>query len=273
LPAPEPVSGAPGSTPADDRDLIVAAAREAGAVAMRHFRGDIQSWPKGEDSVVSEVDLVVDSLLADRLRAARPDYGWLSEETQDDRTRLACARTFIVDPIDGTRAFLNGDPHFTICVAVVEAQRPIASVVYNPAHEELYEATVGGGARLNGAPIAAGRRTELAGARVLGPRRLAKAAAFAGLDPPIRVEYRNSMAYRVVLVAGGTFDAALGLWGSHDWDLAAADLIVGEAGGRLTTHLGADYRYNGQATRHPSMVCAGAPLHATLIARLAGETL
>jgi myo-inositol-1(or 4)-monophosphatase len=273
LPAPEPASGTPPSAPADDRDLIVAAAREAGAVTMRHFRGNVQSWPKGDDSVVSEVDLAVDRLLADRLRAARPDYGWLSEETQDDLTRLDRARTFIVDPIDGTRAFLRGEPHFTICIAVVEAQRPIAAVVYNPACEELYEATTGGGARLNGAPITTGRRTELAGARVLGPRRLAKANAFAGLDPPIHVEYRNSVAYRVVLVAGGTFDAALGLWGPHDWDLAAADLIVGEAGGRLTTRRGTDYRYNGQGTRHPSMVCAGAPLHATLIARLADEDL
>lgn len=273
MPAPEPALGAKQPAAGDDRDLIVAAAREAGAIAMRHFRGDIQSWPKGDDSVVSEVDLAVDRLLAERLRTARPDYGWLSEETKDDRTRLTRARTFIVDPIDGTRAFLRGEPHFTICIAVVEAQRPIASVVYNPASDELYEATAGGGVRLNGTPVAAGRRADLAGARVLGPRRLAKAAAFADLDPPIRVEYRNSMAYRVVLVAAGTFDAALGLWGSHDWDLAAADLIVAEAGGRLTTHQGVDYRYNGDTVRHPSMVCAGAPLHAALIARLAGESL
>jgi myo-inositol-1(or 4)-monophosphatase len=273
LPAPEPASAPPCPTPAEDRDVIVAAAREAGALAMRHFRGDIQSWPKGADSVVSEVDLAVDRLLAERLGAARPDYGWLSEETKDDPARLACARTFIVDPIDGTRAFLKGEPHFTICIAVVEARRPIATVVYNPAREELYEAIAGGGARLNGTAIAAGRRTSIAGARVLGPRRLATAAAFAGLDPPIRIEYRNSMAYRIALVAGGAFDAALGLWGSHDWDLAAADLIVAEAGGRLTTHEGADYRYNGDKTRHPSMVCAGAPLHAALVAQLAEEPL
>src|SRR5688572_23950780 len=137
----------------DDLQLLRSTAVAAGILATAYFRKDVRFWNKSNASPVSEADVVVDRFLETTLRAARPDYGWLSEEGEDDDSRLAAARAFVVDPIDGTRGFLRGDDSWTICVAVVEAGQPIAGVVYAPARDEMYEASIGGGARLNGRPL------------------------------------------------------------------------------------------------------------------------
>lgn len=273
MPVPEhPVPGeAAAASRRADHTLIVAAAREAGEIAMGFFGGPIKSWYKAKDALVTEADIAVDDMLRARLCAARDDYGWLSEETRDDLSRLDRNRIFVVDPIDGTRGFAQGQPHFTICVAVVEAGRPTAAVVFNPAREELFDAIAGGGARLNGQTITPSRLTGLAGARVLGSRRLMKNPAFAAARPPVQIAYRNSIAYRLALVASGEFDATINLWGAHEWDLAAADLIVEEAGARLTNLAGEQHVYNRQNTRLANLVCAGPPLHALLLEEL-GKT-
>ena len=129
-----------------DLDLLVTAAREAGDLALRFFGRDPQSWAKGLTSIVSEADFAVDRLLADRLTPARPDYGWLSEETADSPDRLARRRIFVVDPIDGTRAFLSGRAEWCISLAIVEDGRPIAAALYAPVIGALFRAIAGGGA-------------------------------------------------------------------------------------------------------------------------------
>src|SRR5690606_16124792 len=142
----------------DDLELLRSTAVAAGIIASSYFRRDIKSWTKENASPVSEADIIVDRFLAANLLQARPDYGWLSEETADNPSRLECERVFVVDPIDGTRAFLRGEDVWTVSLAVVENGVPVAGVVYAPARDELYEASKGDGARLNGQPLIRHRR-------------------------------------------------------------------------------------------------------------------
>jgi len=265
LPGPEPGFSS-------DLALIEQTVREAGGIARRYFEGSFKSWDKGRGQPVTEADLAVDRFLHDALTAARPDYGWLSEESEDDPARLAARDTFVVDPIDGTVAFLKRKPHFTISVAVVREGRPTSGVVLNPITGECFTAAKGGGARLGGAPIAVSAQEALEGCRMLAGKGLFANPAWSQPPfspwPAMEVETRSSIAYRMALVAGGGFDAMLALSAKHDWDMAAGDLIVCEAGGCVTDHRGGTFRYNGPEPVQPSIVCAGPRLHAQLLDRL-----
>ena len=255
-----------------DLALIEQAVRGAGEIAKRYFGGEYKRWDKGKGQPVTEADLAVDKFLHETLIAARPDYGWLSEETEDDAARLVREFVFVVDPIDGTIAFLKGRPHFTICVAIVCDGRPIAGAVFNPILDECFTAIEDGGSHLNGAPIHVSVRTELEGCRMLGDRAMLEHPAWSRAPntpwPAMEIETRNSIAYRMALVANGTFDAMLALSAKHDWDMAAADVILREAGGVVTTHDGAVPRYNGTQPIQPSIVAAGPALHARILERV-----
>ncbi len=251
--------------------------REAGAIARRHFGGGYKTWDKSKGNPVTEADLEVDRFLRDKLRAARPDYGWLSEETEDDAARLNAKTVFVVDPIDGTIGFIKGRPHFTICAGIVRDGEPIAGAVYNPITEECFTAAKGGGARLNGVPIHPSGREDVEGCRMLGDRQMLAHPAWNNPPnrpwPPMEIESRSSIAYRIVLVAAGQFDAMLALSSKRDWDLAAAQIVATEAGALVTTHTGAAMRYNCESTLHPSVVAAGPKLHARLMERVSHITL
>ena len=253
----------PTMNPEQDLELLAEAAREAGRLAMSYFGRDPKVWNKENNSPVTEADLAVDHYLASELRGARPGYGWLSEETTDDKTRLSHERLFVVDPIDGTRAFIHGEADWSVSVAVVEAGRPVAAALYVPVAEDLYLATAGSGARLNGTTIAVNGRSQLSGAHVAGPRALRERTALqdAGInqDDPIR-----SLALRIALVADGRRDAAIATARSHDWDLAAADLLVQEAGGQLTDLDGRALRYNRADVRHPALIATSPSLRDAL---------
>ncbi|HJR55175.1 MAG TPA: 3'(2'),5'-bisphosphate nucleotidase CysQ [Rhizomicrobium sp.] len=247
-----------------DLALLEAACRAGGDIARRRFEEGCKSWSKQGGSPVTEADLEVDAWLRNTLTAARPDYGWLSEESVDDLKRLDHRVLFIVDPIDGTVAFLKGRPHFTICAAVVEEGVPVAGVVYNPMLDHLYKARAGAGASRNGETIHVSACHSLTGCAMLGDRGMLTAPPW----PQMRVETRNSVAYRVALVADGSFDATLSLSAKRDWDLAAADIIVREAGGRITDRHGAPLRYNGPEARQSTMIAAGASLHDEILSKI-----
>lgn len=258
--------------PEADRALLEQAVRDAGEIARKFYRGSYRKWDKGHGQPVTECDIAIDKFLTDRLRGARAEYGWLSEETEDNSERQRAETVFVVDPIDGTVALLKGRPHFTICAATVRDGRPVAGAIYNPITGELFSAVAGGGATLNGKRIRVTGRRELEGCRMLGPKttfedpeaRIAPEIPW----PPMHVETRNSVAYRLALVACGAFDASVALSAKHDWDLAAADVIVQEAGGRATTHTGAILHYNRRQPVQPSIVAAGRDLHAEIVARV-----
>jgi myo-inositol-1(or 4)-monophosphatase len=244
--------------------LLEETARAAGRIALKYYGGDYKRWSKEGGSPVTEADLAVNKFLHERLTAARPDYGWLSEESADDPARLTRDKVFVIDPIDGTIAFLKNRPHFTISAAVVTNGRPCCGVVHNPASDELYAARAGGGAHRNGVPIRVSTRQALEGCAMLGPRTELTEAPW----PAMHVQNRNSVAYRLVLVADGSADASVSLSSKRDWDLAAADIILTEAGGRLTDAQGGPLIYNRSITRQPSLAAANPALHAEIISLL-----
>jgi myo-inositol-1(or 4)-monophosphatase len=245
------------------RDRLAATVREAGALALQTFRAQPKSWTKGASSPVSEADLAVDALLRERLLTIRP-AGWLSEETEDDPARLACNEVWVVDPIDGTRAYLAGLRDWAISAALVSEARPVVAALFAPALDEMFLAVAGSGATLNGIPINASAGDEIAGAKFSGAkRRLDRLAAIeSGIE---MMPLTPSLALRIARVATGAFDGAFAGPNSHDWDLAAADLLVHEAGGTVTTLTGRSLIYNQPDPVHDALLAAGRARHAALL--------
>ncbi len=251
----------------DDLALIRETARAAGEIAMRYFKGDPQVWMKGGNSPVSEADFAVDLYLRETLTAARPDYGWLSEEMVDHASRLGARRTFVVDPIDGTRAFLEGRTTWCISVAVVEAGRPIAGILDCPAKQEMFEAALGGPALKNGSPISVG--SDRGQPVVAGPKNVMTAMPAALSGRVTTHPYIPSLAYRLAMVADGRLDATFVKANSHDWDLAAADLILHLAGGAVLERDGTVPLYADGDARHGVLVAGSGDLLAEMAAVIA----
>jgi myo-inositol-1(or 4)-monophosphatase len=260
------------SSPEADLPLLTDAARRAGDLIMGYFRRGPKRWDKpGEAGPVTEADLAADADLAERLRAARPDYGWLSEETPDDQSRLAHRRVFVVDPIDGTRAFIAGEEGWCVALAVVEDGAPVAAVAWFPARGERYAAARGAGATRDGARIAPSACASADGALMLtGAQQLAE-RHWPGGAPAVRREFRPSLVHRLCLAADGGADAALTLSDAWEWDIAAGALIAAEAGCAVTNGYGAPLRFNGPTARLPGVIAAGPALHAALMARRRGR--
>lgn len=242
---------------------LAAAVREAGSVALSYFRGPLKTWTKGEaQSPVTEADIASNDLLRTRLVA--PGDGWLSEESENDPARLGARRIWIVDPIDGTRAFMAGREDWSVSVALVEAGRPVVAALFAPATDEMFVAVAGGGATRNGAPIRANMGGGLDGARIGGPKRMLDRMALQ-VPPIVPMPRVHSLALRFARVADGALDVAIAGGNSHDWDLAAADLLVHEAGAKLATLDGARLRYNERDTTHPTLVAANPALFGDVV--------
>ncbi len=241
-----------------DLGLIRDAAREAGELAMRYFRRDPQVWMKAGNSPVTEGDLAVDRLLKERLLGARPDYGWLSEETADSTDRLASHCTFVVDPIDGTRGFIAGSEKWCVSIAIVEAGRSLAGVLDCPAKGEVFLAGRGLGATCNNMPIKV--REAADEFRVGGPKVMIDAVPEELRGRFKGVSYVPSLAYRLAMVARGDIDATFVKANSHDWDLAAADLILAESGGAVLNRHGVAPVYATSETRHGVLVAGSGGL-------------
>ena len=256
-----------------DLVLIRDAAHQAGQLAVRLRLAGLTTQMKDDNTPVTNADFEVDTLLKEMLGAARPDYGWLSEETADDPARLQCSRVFVVDPIDGTRAFVKDRPWWAVSIAIVEGDRPVAGVIYAPDVEETYHAVAGAGAWRNGAAIKPSETSSVEDCNMLADAPMFRHPAWPEPWPPMQVASRNSVAYRLCLVASGDFDAALALSSKSEWDLAAADLIATEAGCLVTNHKGEAFRYNQVAPKARSLVCAGPALHALILDRVRPITL
>ena len=250
---------------------LLLSAVEAGAKVARNFyyRG-AHFWHKPDNKgPVTEADLAVDALLKERLRGARPDYGWLSEETADDVLRLRAERTWIIDPIDGTRAFICQRPQWTVCAALIEHGQPVAGVVANPITEEVFSAMAGSGAQSNGKAIQVSRCSSLEGARLMGSSEFYAHASWGEPWPATLIlDNPNSIAYRLCLVASGARDASLRVFSCHEWDVAAADVIVREAGGLLTGLEGKELVYNKPNPLVRGYIAAGRGLYSELKRRV-----
>jgi myo-inositol-1(or 4)-monophosphatase len=252
---------------ARQRDLLTASVREAGALALRTFKSPLKSWIKGHSSPVSEADIAVDLLLRERLMGDVSGHAWLSEETEDEPARLQARSLWIVDPIDGTRSYLAGRPDWVVSAALVTDGRPVLAALFAPVTDELFLAQAGAGASRNGLPIVATPGRDLRGIKAAGPKRLLQELVDAHPDivPMPRI---GSLALRLTRVAQGAIDVAFAGEDSHDWDLAAADLLVHEAGGALTTLAGRTLIYNRPQPVHGALVAAGRGRHDSLMAHV-----
>jgi myo-inositol-1(or 4)-monophosphatase len=247
------------------RAPLEAVMREAGEIARATARTAFKRWTKGDDnSPVSEGDIAVNDFLQARLAQLAPGAGWLSEETEDRLAGRVKTLAWIVDPIDGTRAYISGRADWTISVALVEDGVPQLAALYAPVSEEMFLAVRGQGATRNGAVLVASNGARLAGAKLAGPKRYLD--RLAGLNPQILAQPKVfSLALRLARVAQGELDAAFASGGSHDWDLAAADLLVHEAGGVMTDFAGGTLRYNQPHVVHGALIAAGPSCHGALI--------
>ncbi|WP_223877851.1 inositol monophosphatase family protein [Histidinibacterium aquaticum] len=258
--------------PGSDLPLLVEAAQEAGEIARRFHQGAPAVWEKEDaQGPVTEADLAVDAHLKDRLLTARPDYGWLSEESVARTDRTATSAQFIVDPIDGTRAFLEGGRDWSHSIAVARGGQITAAVVYLPLRSATYTAVLGEGAWLNDARLGTSDQTEIERAQVLANAPTMDQRHWHRGAPGFERHFRSSLAYRMCLVALGRFDAMLTLRPTWEWDVAAGSLIVTEAGGTVTDQAGHPLRFNNPIPQHDGVVAAGGAMHRALMDRLARD--
>ena len=255
--------------PVTDLQLLIEAAQSAGDIALGYYRSnENQSWDKPDgQGPVTEADLAVDAHLRETLTDARTDFGWLSEETEDDPARLDTQAQFIVDPIDGTRAFMNGSKDWGHSIAIARNGEVTAAVVYMPAAGALYSAEKGRGAFLNGAPIEIAATIDPP--TVLTARITMEAQNWRNGQPPtLTRHFRSSLAYRLCLVAQGRFSSMITLRASWEWDIAAGALIVSEAGGRLTDRTGGALRFNNAHPQLNGVVAGEAQVHNLILNHL-----
>jgi myo-inositol-1(or 4)-monophosphatase len=254
-----------------DLELMRGAVADAAAVARRIYEEGFETWRKEGQQPVTEVDMAVNAHLEKHLRQARPNYGWLSEETKDDRSRFACRRVWVIDPIDGTRALMKGKPHFVISVALLDDSAPVLGILHNPVTQEHYEAVTGSGATLNGQPIHVTDCQTLDSARLQMYSDFVASKRWKVPFPRVETGMVNSIAYRLALVAAGQYDGVLTIRHKNDWDLAAAALVVTEAGGRVTDRTGQPFTFNGPDTSHNGVIAGCPALHAQIVERLATD--
>ena len=247
---------------------LTGAVRAAGHVAMSFFQDEPKAWEKSPGQWVSDADHAANDFLKHALCGRFPEYGWLSEESEDDPSRLAAERVWVVDPIDGTNAFLAGRPEFTISAALVANGITVAAALFNPATDEMFEALAGGGARLNGEPIQVSTAAAIEGARLVSSRSEKDRDEWRDRLSGMTVTAISSIAYKLALVAAGKYDACITLYPKSEWDIAAAALLLAEAGGRITDARGEGFTFNKADTSFPEVVAAGPDLHALLIERL-----
>ena len=252
---------------ASDLDLLEAAARAAGDLARKARRKEFKTWSKGSAGPVTEVDLAIDKLLKERLLAARPTYGWLSEETPDGPERLSCETIFVIDPIDGTQAFIANEPEYTISIGLVHKGEAVAGAVYNPATREMFVGARGHGMWRNGEPCTASARETIKGAHMIGRREFFISSRWPDPWPPVHVRTIHSIAYRLALVASGRQDGVILVGPKNHWDIAGGAALVLAAGGRVSDPWGNAIPYNTPEARAPGMVASGAALHPLLIER------
>ncbi len=255
----------------NDMDLALAAIRRGGDIALSYFRKGPRWHRKPDNTPVCEADIAVDKAVRTMLLQARPDYGWLSEETTDSTARLKKRRIWILDPVDGTRSYLSGEKTWCISLALVEEGRPVIGLIWAPALDRLWQAQAGGGARENGHPIQVSSRKTVDGACLIAPAFLHDPERWQEPWPEnVKTMRLPSLALRLAWVASAEVDGMFAPGRKSEWDLAAGDLIVREAGGLISDAKGRTISYN-QKDPHPfGVVAASPPLHEKILQRLAG---
>ncbi|MFK7876452.1 MAG: 3'(2'),5'-bisphosphate nucleotidase CysQ [Paracoccaceae bacterium] len=254
---------------AHDLELLIDAARGAGHIATKFTGPEAKAWDKpGGAGPVTEADLAVNAFLLDHLRSARPDYGWLSEESEDSADRLHHDTVFIVDPIDGTRSFIEGNRTWAHSIAIAHKGVITAGVVFLPMRDMMYAAAKGQGATLNDAPLVASTQNKLSQATLLSAKPNFNEKFWAkGNVPAFKMAYRPSLAYRMALVAQGRHDGMITFRPTWEWDIAAGVLIAEESGARTSDRTGNTLIFNAKDPRTHGIIAAAPQLHTDLVTR------
>jgi myo-inositol-1(or 4)-monophosphatase len=258
-----------------DEELNTAerAAREAGQIIKNLFKGKFDVREKSKNNPVTTADLEANRKIREIIQERFPEDGWLSEEDADDTRRLASSRVWIVDPIDGTKEFIEGVPQFAVSIGFVVGGRPKVAVIYNPVEDRLYRAAIGRGTELNGKRIRVAGRREIHGALLLVSRSepLRKFQVFVDL---CEIQSVGSIAYRLAKIAGGEGDGTLTFRSIHEWDVCAGVLMMEEAGGKVVDGNGKTLVFNRRDTKHHGIVAANERLTdeiQTLVARVLAQ--
>jgi myo-inositol-1(or 4)-monophosphatase len=243
----------------DDLELLQTALRDAGKIALGIYHSKPKRWQKPDGTFVTEGDLAVDAFLKATICAARPDDGWLSEESQDTAERLTKSRLWIVDPIDGTRAFSEAINYWGIGVALAIDGRPSMGGIYCPLEDVMYHAVRGGGAFRNGERLATPTQPQAA----IVPKRIAAEVEALGL--PTIGGSSLPLLLRFAAVGTGQHSASISIGSKSDWDIAAGHLMVTETGGEITNQRGQEIIYNKAIPAQLGVVAAQAKWHKALI--------
>jgi myo-inositol-1(or 4)-monophosphatase len=241
-------------------EVALAAAREAGAILLRHWRGEFETWEKSEDNPVTHADLESDRAIRGRLAAAFPGDGLLSEETASEPSRLARERVWIVDPMDGTKEFTQRIPEFAVSIALAEAGEPVVGVILNPATGVAVWATRGGGTFRDGRRAVVSNCARLEDAVVIASRTEISRGQFEDHQGWFK-ELRpvGSIAWKLACIACGDGDLNVSFAPKNEWDVCAGDVLVHEAGGVYTAFDGSRRAYNQADPLIATFMAAGPP--------------
>ena len=232
-----------------DLNIAKEAAIEAGGLILNYYKADYEIKNKGYHNPVTTADHAADSRLKEILISAKPDYGWLSEETVDSPERLTKERVWVVDPMDGTKEFIEGVPHFVVSIGLVENGIPIVGVLYNPVTGETFSAAQGEGAQLNGEPIRCSTKENVKDMVILNSRSETHRGLWEPFDDTFgELRAIGSVAYKLGITAAGKADIFASLRPKNEWDICAGNCIINEAGGKLIDLYGNLRQYNLEKT-------------------------
>jgi len=252
-------------------ELAKDAAREAGRLVMGYYCNEYEVREKGEDNPVTTADLEADKTLRRVLLEGAPGTGWLSEETMDSPERLQKDDVWVVDPIDGTKEFINGVPEFAISIGLASKGEMVLGVLYNPPKDELFWAEKGGGAFLNGEAIRVTGRSDLDGSVLIASRSEFGRGEFETYGASFEVRPVGSIAYKLAQIAAGEADLTWSLGPKNEWDIAGGLCLIQEAGGKVTDPDGVPFRFNRPDPLVPGILASNGLLHASAVAAVADD--
>ena len=234
-------------------EVLCEAAKDASKALLEIVENGFEKSFKANDDPVTTGDLTVNTILQEKLFEAFPEIGWLSEETRDNPERLTKDLVWIVDPIDGTKEFVEGIPEYAISVALVKNGKPMIGLILNPLKDELYTAIKGMGAFLNGKPITVAKNPTDKPV-LLASRSETKRGEWEQFKESSEIIPTGSIAYKLALVAAGKADGTFSLGPKNEWDIVAGHLLIEEAGGKVSDQYGQGFKYNQEKTLVNSIV-------------------
>ena len=240
----------------------------AGQIAIDFESAEIKHWYKSKSQPVTDADIEINLYLKKFFREHTPDYGWLSEESEDDKSRLKKKPFWCLDPIDGTRSFISGKPEYTISLALLIESQPILGMIYNPRTNEMFMAERENGAFCNKKKIKVSNKRKIDDCSIAISSSEQKKIQNHKILKELKTVKMGSIAYKIALVAKGEIDIALSFTRKSDWDLAAASLIIEEAGGIISKIDGSKINYNTEKLKISSVFASNQIIHSNLLSKI-----